>query len=328
MPKFHWLFQANHNDEFAIANSNLASARLRILPCIKALSKNGFEITFGEFISPQANVVIIGKIGAEDINVRCESWLSEIIQAKSRGSFIFLDYTNHKLGFDGSMTHFYKSALELVDHCIVPSTSMAGLLSNFWNGPISVIEDAIEVTSQPVKVNLSSNTPTALWFGHATNISFLVDFINSSDFLMSGCNLIVLSNEQGIGIFSRSSLRFINPQQIRLDLWSVKTMLNAGCVSDFIIIPSDLSNPRKLGVSSNRLITSFALGLPTASDHLPSYQEFSDCYVDIRGHLFSKMVDMPLNFLNLATSAQSLYVDRFEPEVIGQKWLNLLLNFR
>lgn len=326
MPKFHWLFQANHNDEFAIANSNLASARLRIFPCIKALSKNNLEVTFGQFISHQASVIIIGKIGAHDINSRCESWLSEISQAKSRRASIVLDYTDHHLGFESSMTQFYKSVIDLVDRCIVPSSAMAHLLSNFYDGPITVIEDAIEISSQPVKKSVMSLSPTALWFGHASNINFLIDFINLSDFLMSGCNLIVLSNEQGLDIFSRSSLRLIDPQQIHLGLWSIELMLNAASVADFSIIPSDLSNPRKLGVSSNRLITSFALGLPTAADHLPSYQEFSDCYLDIRSSSFSKMVDKPLNFSNLATSAQSLYVDRFKPESIGQKWLTLLLN--
>jgi hypothetical protein len=303
--------------------SNLASQRMRILPAVKAIRNKSIKVHFGEFLFKQSKFLVICKIGSHDICTRSATWLSEIISAKSRGSFIFLDYTDHHLGFDGPMTHFYQSALELADHCIVPSTSMAKLLSNFWNGPISVIEDAIEVTSQPVKVNLVSNIPTALWFGHASNISFLVDFINSSEFLMSGCNLIVLSNDHGIDLFSRSSLLFINPQQIRLGLWSVETMLNAACVSDFSIIPSDLSNSRKLGVSSNRLITSFALGLPTAADLLPSYQEFSDCFIDIRGPLFSMMVDNPLNFSNLATSAQSLYVDRFKPDSIGRKWLTL-----
>jgi hypothetical protein len=326
MPKFHWLFQANHNDEFTIANSNLASARLRIFPCIKALSKNNLEVTFGQFISHQVRLIIIGKIGAQDINSRCKSWLSEISQAKSRGTSIVLDYTDHHLGFEGPMTQFYKSVVELVDHCIVPSSAMARLLSNFYDGSITIIEDAIEISPQSVKKSVTSISPTALWFGHASNINFLIDFINSSEFLMSGCNLIVLSNEQGLDIFSRSSLRLIDPQKIRLGLWSVESMLNAARIADFSIIPSNLSNPRKLGVSSNRLITSFALGLPTAADNLPSYQEFSDCYVDLRGPLFSKMVDRPLDFSNLTISAQSLYVDRFKPESIGQKWLDFLVS--
>ncbi len=326
MHKFHLLIPINHDDNFIIKNSNLASIRLRVVPCINTLRVNNFEVTYGEFISHRANVVIIGKIGSHDINSRCVSWLSEISHAKSRGAYIFLDYTDHHLGFDGSMTQFYESAIKLTDHCIVPSNSMAILLSKFFNGPISIIEDVIEVSPQPAKVNLVSSSATALWFGHASNISFLIDFINSSEFLISGCNLIVLSNEDGLNIFSHSSIKFINNQQIRLGLWSVSSMLHAANSSDFSIIPSDLSNHKKIGASSNRLITSFALGLPVAADHLPSYQEFSNCYIDLRGPLFSKLINDPLSFSNLVSRAQLLYVDRFKPESIGQQWLTLLVN--
>jgi len=326
MNDIHFLISESGISESLLFHSNLASTRLRIVPCIKALKNNKFSVTFGEFIPHQSHSVIVGKIGSHDIHLRSEAWLTEITNAKSRGSSIFLDYTDHHLGFEGPMTQFYKSVIELADHCIVPSSAMACLLSNFYDGLISIIEDAIEVSPQPVKKSVTSISPTALWFGHASNINFLIDFINSSEFLMSGCNLIVLSNEQGLDIFSRNSLRLIDPQKIRLGLWSVESMLSAASIADFSIIPSDVSNPRKLGVSSNRLITSFALGLPTAADHLPSYQEFSDCYIDIRGPLFDRMVDKPLNFSNLATSAQLLYVDRFNSELIGQQWLNLLVN--
>lgn len=326
MNNFHFFISESGICESLLFHSNLASIRLRIVPCIKALKKNKLSVTFSEFIPHQSQSVVVGKIGSHDIHLRSEAWLTEISNAKSRGSSIFLDYTDHHLGIPGPMTQFYTRVIQLVDHCFAPSPFMASLLSNFYDGPISIIEDAIEVNSQPVKKSITLNSPTALWFGHASNINFLIDFINSSEFLISGCNLIVLSNEQGLSLFSQGSLRLIDPQQIRLGLWSVESMLNAASIADFSIIPSDLSNPRKLGASSNRLVTSFALGLPTAADHLPSYQEFSDCYIDIRGPLFDKMVDNPLNFSNLATSAQSLYVDRFKSELIGQQWLNLLVN--
>jgi len=326
MSNFHFLISESGISESLLSQSKIASTRLRIFPCIKALINYSLMVSFGEFISHQSSSVIVGKIGLHNIHLRSEAWLTEITNAKSRGSSIFLDYTDHHLGILGPMTQFYKSVIELVDHCIVPSSVMARLLSNFYDGPITVIEDAIEISPQPVKKSVTSLSPTAFWFGHASNINFLIDLINSSGFLMSGCNLIVLSNEQGLDIFSRNSLRFIDSQNIRLGLWSVESMLSAASIADFSIIPSDLSNPSKVGASSNRLITSFALGLPTAADHLSSYQEFSDCYVDIRGPFFNKMVLNPLNFSNLAISAQSLYVNRFKSESIGQQWLNFLVN--
>lgn len=325
MDNIHFLISENGKDGSVLTKSNLASTRLRILPCINSLSNYDIKVDFGECISHQSGIVVVGKIGAHNINTRCNVWLNEIMTAKSRGSTIFLDYTDHHLEFEGPMTQFYKTVIDHTDHCIVPSAIMGRLLSKFYDGPVSIIEDVIEIAPQSVKMNLASVTPTALWFGHASNINFLIDFINSSGFLMSGCNLIVLSNEQGLNFFSQSSLKFINYQQIRLGVWSVENMINAAKTSDFSIIPSDLSNPRKLGVSSNRLITSFALGLPTAADHLPSYLEFSDCYVDLRGPSFSNLVDNPVSFSSLVNQAQSLYLNQFKPESIGQKWRTLLL---
>ncbi len=327
MNSFHALIPSNSLSANELAKSSLASIRLRIAPCSEVLRKEGCQFTFGELVDHRADAIIVGKIGTSaDIDSRSNKWLAQLAEAKSRGISIYLDYTDHHLGFNSPMTFFYQSALSLTDCCIVPSEFMAKLLRAHYHGSIIVIEDSIEITSQSVKTKLVSSQSTALWFGHASNVNFLIDFINSSEFLISGCNLIVLSNENGLNIFSQSSLKFINRNQIRLGLWSVESMLNAARIADFSIIPSDLSNTRKLGISSNRLITSFALGLPTAADHLPSYQEFSDFYVDIRGPLFSKMVDTPLNFSNLTISAQSLCVDRFNSESIGQKWLSLLLN--
>lgn len=327
MNSFHALIPFNSLSVNELSKSTLASIRLRIAPCSEVLRKEGHQFTFGELVDSRAVAIIVGKIGTSaDIDSRSNKWLTQLAEAKSRGISIYLDYTDHHLGFNSPMTFFYQSALSLTDCCIVPSEFMAKLLRAHYHGPIIVIEDSIEITFQSVKTKLVSSQPTALWFGQASNINFLVDLINSSGFLMSGCNLIVLSNKQGLDIFSRNSLRLIDPQKIRLGLWSVESMLSAASIADFSIIPSNLSNPRKLGASSNRLITSFALGLPTAADHLPSYQEFSDFYVDIRGPLFSKMVNTPLNFSNLTISAQSLCVDRFNSESIGQKWLSLLLN--
>ena len=141
---------------------------------------------------------------------------------------------------------------------------------------------------------------------------------------MAGYNLIVLSNESGLNFFQSSYLKLLNPQQVKLALWSVDAMLQAAKLSDFCIIPSNLAIPSKIGASSNRLITSFALGLPTAADCLPSYQEFRDYFVDIRSSLFNDFLTNPLVFSDKVISAQSLVVNRFSAEKISSDWLKLL----
>lgn len=323
MPSIYWLIPLNSDLGTPPSSSNLASIRLRSAVCIDALKAASLSVDHGESISLGVRKIIIGKIGAHDISNRTASWLNQISRAKDVGAKIFLDYTDHHLGFESPMRDFYRKALPLVDHCISSSEYISFLLQEQFSGPITVIEDAVEIASIKPKEYLCTQPTTALWFGHSTNIHYLIDFINSSQFLLNGNNLIVLSNEAGLGIFSETTLRINSPAQIKLGLWSPDVMLQAAMVSDFCIIPSNLSDSRKLGVSSNRLITAFALGLPTAADHLPSYQKYSDYYVDIRSSKFFHLAENPLLF-NQVTNAQSKLLKKYSFEKIGSDWLTLL----
>ncbi len=321
--KIYWLIPLNSDLGVPPSSSNLASIRLRSAVCINALKVASLSVGYGESIPLGVRKIIIGKIGAHDISNRTASWLNQISRAKDAGAKIFLDYTDHHLGFESPMRDFYRKALPLVDYCISSSEYISFLLQEQFSGPITVIEDAVEITSIKPKEYLCTQPTTALWFGHSTNIHYLIDFINSSQFLLNGNNLIVLSNEAGLDIFNETTLRINSPAQIKLGLWSPDVMLQAAMVSDFCIIPSNLSDSRKLGVSSNRLITAFALGLPTAADHLPSYQKYSDYYVDIRSSKFFHLAENPLLF-NQVTNAQSKLLKKYSFEKIGSDWLTLL----
>ena len=68
---------------------------------------------------------------------------------------------------------------------------------------------------------------------------------------------------------------------IRFQLWSIENMLKASAHVSGVIIPGDISDDRKNGVSHNRLITAFALGLPVAATRYQSYLEFDHQFVDI-----------------------------------------------
>jgi hypothetical protein len=86
------------------------------------------------------------------------------------------------------------------------------------------------------------------------------------------------------------------------------------------IIPSDLNNSKKVGVSSNRLITALILGLPTAADNLPSYKEFASYYCDLRGNSFKEMLRDPSRFSHMVTQAQTDLSQRFSMSTIEQDW--------
>lgn len=308
----------------ALSGSNLASIRLRSVPSIAVAQALGWRVTVGENISGAPSIILVGKIGANDIEVRQERWLDQIRKAKVSAK-IFLDYTDHHLGFDSSMSHFYESAIKEVDGCIVPSQGMAALLSSSWNGPISIIEDPVEIDAFPAK-ELAGHPVTLLWFGHSTNIEFLINFLSVGFDAGDHIRLIVLSNEVGLNHFANSNLVSSAKIEFNLALWSIENMVEAAKIADMCIIPSDLSNPKKMGASANRLITALMLGLPTAADNLPSYREFSNYYCDLRDNSFREMLSNPSKFGHLVLNSQVELGPRFSMSKIEQDWKTFFLN--
>lgn len=308
----------------ALRNSSLASIRLRSAPSISVAQTLGWKVTVGENISGAPSTILIGKIGANNIEVRQEIWLDQIRKAKGSAK-IFLDYTDHHLGFDSSMSHFYGAAIKEVDGCIVPSQSMATLLSSSWTGPTSIIEDPVEIDSSPLKGSIGTPV-TLLWFGHSSNIDFLIRFLSADLYPNDHIRLIVLSNEAGLNHFANSNL--VSPAKIEfnLALWSLDNMAEAAKIADMCIIPSDLTNPKKIGASSNRLVTALTLGLPTAADNLPSYKEFASYYCDLRSHSFREMLFNPSKFSHAVSKAQAELSLRFSMDKIQQDWKTFFLN--
>lgn len=325
MLHLHYLVPYASDDDFTtLARSNLASVRLRSAPVLRVARELGWRVTFGEVILENPSIVFIGKIGSQSIEIRQKLWLEEIQRVK-KNSQIFLDYTDHHLGFDSSMSHFYESAIKKVDGCIVPSKSMAELLLSKCDGPISIIEDPVEIDAFAPK-EFAGHPVTLLWFGHSSNIDFLINFLSASFKAGDHIRLIVLSSEAGLNHFANSNL--VSPAKIEfnLALWSLENMVEAAKIADMCIIPSDLSNPKKMGASSNRLITALMLGLPTAADNLPSYREFSNYYYDLRDNSFREMLSNPSKFGDLVLNSQAELGLRFSMSKIEQDWKSFLLD--
>ena len=318
----HILIPGTYKTHEELNVSNLASIRLRSAIVAKYLSQHGSTVSVGEFVTEISNIILVGKIGANDIEKRTKLWLEQIQSAKNKNIKIFVDYTDHHLGFESPMRIFYESALKLADHIITSSNYLKILLNNFYSKEIFVIPDAIEVPILSPKISKTNNI---LWFGHASNIQYLINFIEKYTKPNDVSKLIVLSNDNGLNILSNHQFQNSVGFEIELKKWSVEGLIAASKISDICIIPSDPKDPRKSGASSNRLITSIALGLPTAAEMLPSYEEFSKYFFNIRSNsIFNIMSDSSSSeFKKLISKAQQKIVPKFLPKAIGQQWIEL-----
>lgn len=323
MTHLHWLIPGLTSKETStLKNSSLASVRLRCFPSICAAVNLGWTISFGEIVPPHPSVVIVGKIGSNSLSSRQPYWLSQIADVRKIAK-VYVDYTDHHLGFQSEMSDFYRQVFSLIDGAITPSSSMKDLLSQFWVGPINRIEDPIEIALQPPKV-VASNPITLLWFGHSSNIHFLVDFLRDGFCSADQIRLIVLSNEVGLDFFLKSSIISAAQIEIQLAIWSLEIMVEAATHADACIIPSNLTSDQKIGASSNRLLTALALGLPVAADNVLSYLPFSKYYCDIRSHKFRDLLKNPLMFKSTVDNAQIKVLPAYSLGAIEKDWETFL----
>ena len=321
MKNIHWLvpYKINHNQD--ISNKNLASIRLRAglfnLPCF-----NDFTVSFNENIYDidEIDYLFVGKFAGnrEDL---VNTWVEIINLHRGNGKKIFFDYTDHHLDRETLAGQFYRASLNSNDQIITSSEKLKNHLSpNFKN--ITIIEDPIEIQIEKVK---KSKESSFLFFGHHTNLKYLFNLINNWNSKIQS-NLIIQTSEEGMDEIRNQSQHISKPSNlnIQFQLWSIENMLKASTNVSGIIIPGDISDDRKNGVSHNRLITAFALGLPVAATRYQSYLEFDHQFVDIDNQTeFENFLQNPSLYSSRVEMAQKK-VKNYTQENIAKKWFNLI----
>ncbi len=322
----HWLIPGNYKSVEDLSKSNLASIRMRAGLVGKHAHDIQVEFSAGDHINTKAEIVVVGKIGGDCQNGRGNLWITQLSEAKKQSKKIILDYTDHHLeSINSPMGVFYKNILPLVDKSVVSSARISQLLMQFLDKEITVIEDPIEIQITPPQNLISTDEVTLLWFGHATNIPYLLSYLHNDSLCDVNFRLIVLSNKPGLEMLSSHQNRFRST--IRLDIaeWSLQNMINASLVSHGCLIPSDLNDLRKAGASSNRLITAFSLGLPVSADVLESYSPFSDYFHDIRKTPLSVFIKQHSLYIKKVEIAQKTVVPMFSQKFLAQKWRSFFL---
>jgi len=321
MKNIHWLvpYQINHNQD--ISNKNLASIRLRA-GLFNLPSFNNFTVSFNENISDidEIDYLFVGKF-AGDREDLINTWIEIINLHRENCKKIFFDYTDHHLSMDSLAGQFYRASIKPNDQIITSSEKLKNNLAADYKN-ITIIEDPLEIEIQKVKKNKDSSF---LFFGHPTNLKYLFNLINNWHSKIQS-NLIIQTSKIGIDEIRNQSQHISKPPNlnIQFQLWSVENMLKASENVSGVIIPGDINDERKNGVSHNRLITAFALGLPVAATRYQSYLEFDHQFVDIDNQTeFENFLQNPSLYSSRVEMAQKR-VKNYTKENIAKKWLNLI----
>jgi hypothetical protein len=316
-----WLVPVITDEISTLKTSNLASIRLRTAVGATASNELGFINQFTDGYAAQSpQVIVVGKIDNISDSGRAERWINRLISQKSSAKII-IDYTDHHLVRNTENARFYRVAMDLCDHVVCSSRMLVQNLAPYYRGPISIIEDPIEVPILAPK--LKKNTvPTALWFGHGSNLPYLIDFLCNGYKYSHPARLIAMTNlyplpEDITTILDRPNLGNL---EINVVPWSIDDMIQAAYLADMCWIPAGVTDPLKSGASSNRLLTALALGLPTAADPLDSYLSFSNTYMDLRSNEIMNAITNPEPLFEKVKIAQNVISKNYTNEKIREKW--------
>jgi len=309
----HWLAPQPFENIHALYATPLASLRLRAGALLSSLPQ-GALITAGPHLPAQAQVCVVGKIGVGDLAQRQAQWLGEIQAFQGK---VVLDFTDDHVSSPSSMSAFYLQALQHTDWAVCASTLLKERLALAFTGPAHVIADAIECPI--IKPKNKPHPLQVLWFGHTTNLPALIDFLPS---INQPLTLHILTNASGVQQIK--SLQAPAHLQLAAELWSPQAMVKTGLQCHLCIIPVGMDNLKKAGVSSNRLLTALALGLPTCADKVDSYLPFKDSFGDLRSSEFSDMLTAPSLWHERVKKAQDEVLPKYAFQALGQQWLDLL----
>ena len=316
--RIHFLNRLEGADHDVLGKSVLASDRLRTIPALLAAKSLGWNISSGETVANASDLVVVSKIGEWEIDRRETNWLSEIGLAKKAGAKIALDYTDHHLASASAQSSFYRNALELADQIIVPSDAMRDELRDASEVPISVVEDRLEYAPMPPKA-VKEGANTALWFGHQSNLLFLANYLEHWPARALNKTLLVVCVAGGDALLRE----YLTGKKIHLSIryvpWSISSLALAARQADVVVIPSDLTSHKKYA-SSNRLVTSLALGLPTVATPLPSYVEFEGCFANLGKARGDATIVNPEQGLDGVRRFQEHYMPRFSDQNIIRNW--------
>lgn len=326
MRQIEWLSPGYFKSPNDLCSSSLASIRLRTAVAAVAAQENGYAVRISDGQpSSFANLLIVGKIDYRSDPKRPDRWLTRLRTAKGHGARIGVDYTDHHLATNSPAAQFYKTALALADVIVCSSEMLGEHVEKYAKCRIVIIEDPIEVKVLPPKKK-DGEIPTALWFGHASNLLYLINYLRDDFKISQPMKLILMTNAYPFpkDLISQLDIPKLNALDVHVVPWSLNDLEKLAEISDFAMLPTGIFDPRKNGASSNRLLTSLALGLPVATDFLPSYLAFKDYFSNLRDKDFEVLVTKPYHQFDRVEDAQKLIKSRYMKENMAIQWLKLI----
>ncbi|MEQ1775929.1 MAG: hypothetical protein ABL891_19295 [Burkholderiales bacterium] len=317
--------------EQALLRSPLASIRLRTAVAASSWRDHGYHSAFLNPEHPDAllkrnfadrRICICGKFFGD---LDADKWLAACRRAKDQGCRLLIDISD----FPADSTRFYDEVLQFCDAVTVNSGRMAELMASKTAKRLHVIEDAI--LGAPRRPAFSpGKVLELLWFGHPSNLPYLERSLKDLADLSArqACRLTIVT-ATGHGV--EDSVRELNTRlpehfQLRFCAWSIEATRSALRKCDLVLIPGDPADPRKSGVSSNRIAEALNAGRFPVASPLNSYLPFSEAAFlgqDLRAGIAWAMAN-PGEVMIKIRRGQALVAEQLSLLKIGERWRSVI----
>ena len=322
-----------------------ASLQLQLKPAINACKNLGMkpECFSLQHAHPEdlelvknPSICIVGKIkttGEDNVRAQAMAQLALLARLKRKKVPIAIIYSDHVEEWYPSTRELYKDFLHLSDHIIFPCTAIQKKCLK-WVPAIksfSIIEDPWQVKQRPFNTK-TGNEINALWFGHHTNLPFMLNLLNDlkkySLATKTHINLNLLTSQHGLNKYRKFINKFSNLDTFKINciIWNEHDQpFQLECELEkatFSLIPSDPKNPHKSSASHNRLVDSVRAGCITIASPLESYIELSKVAL-IGPNLIELLHYANQQKQRLAekyNSNRTKYLKRFSPEFNKYCW--------
>ena len=332
--KVGWLISnVKTNDVEELFNTELASSRMRAGVCISGCLKANIVVYPLNFREPDHNpdLVFMAKYVPDsntgqyldDSGKRWDFWLKKIDLLSKKNTKLILDYTDNHFVNSGIVGDFYRKIKPNVHALVLPSERMQKNIADSWKGKTYIIPEPVEIDFiKPGNRQLKEST--ALWFGHITNLGWMLEYMRSGLHQAPPKHLIILVNNHPEAAVKEAAKQAPKGMKISLAKWSVKTMIQAAKISHYVLIPSNKDDPRKSGVSPGRLLTSLAMGLPVVASPLDSYMPFKEFFSIIGTEEGLRTMKNPLEQNDKILKAQELIKQKYTVEAIESEWVDVV----
>ena len=334
------------HEEICKLNSSLASDRLQIKPLIKALDNLGYRTyaaslntTFhlGEFDQlKDFDLCIASKMRSHesiDDNLFSQFHTCCALHLKRHRTKLITIYSDNITELKSNNNELYKNLLYLSDHIITPSKKLKISASKATSKtlPVSIIEDPCQLRKQEFNRLSPGETIQILWFGNFPNLKYLLNEIKGLFNQSNQSNtfqLTILTSQSGLEYVQRkfNSRSIPKHWSLRLVLWNINNqpgqLESELSRANITLLPSDPLDPRKNGVSHNRLLDSIQSGCIAIASPVDSYAELSK--VCLIGENFPKLLNFAVEsyprLCNKYTKLRDTELQRFSPALNVKKW--------